>query len=57
MNINLKECNLFSMPKLLIPLLAALVLTTAVNANRRVSSEISVIEANKIFLGQVLSIC
>ena len=45
------------MKRLLIPLLAALVLPTAVNSNEKVSSEISEIEANKILLGQVLSIC
>ena len=45
------------MKRLLIPLLAALVLPTAVNSNEKASSEISEIEANKILLGQVLSVC
>ena len=45
------------MKRLLISLLAALVLPTAVNSNQKVSSEISDIEANKILLGQVLSVC
>ena len=38
-------------------MLAALVLPTAVSANKKVSSEIIDIEANKILLGQVLSVC
>jgi len=41
----------------LLPLIAALFLPTAVSANKKVSSEISEIEANKILLGQVLSVC
>ena len=45
------------MLKLLIPLLAALFIPTAVNSNQKVSTEISDIEANKILLGQVLSVC
>ncbi len=45
------------MKSFLLPLLAALVLPTAVSANKKVSSEISDIEANKILLGQVLSVC
>ena len=45
------------MRKLLIPLLAAIVLPVAVNSNQKVSSEISDIEANKILLGQMLSVC
>ena len=45
------------MRKLLIPLLAAIVLPAAVNSNQKVSSEISDIEANKILLGQMLSVC
>ena len=45
------------MRKLLIPLLAALVLPSAVNSNQKVSSEINDVEANKILLGQVLSVC
>jgi len=43
--------------RLLLPLLAALALPNAVNANEKVSSEMSDIEANKILLGQVLSVC
>ena len=45
------------MIKLLIPLLAALFIPTAVNSNQKVSTEISDIEANKILLGQMLSVC
>tara|TARA_B100000482_G_scaffold92540_1_gene66660 strand:- start:2 stop:319 length:318 start_codon:yes stop_codon:yes gene_type:complete len=45
------------MLKLLIPLLAALVLPSAVNSNQKVFSEINDVEANKILLGQVLSVC
>ena len=45
------------MRKLLIPLLAAIVLPAAVNSNQKVSYEISDIEANKILLGQMLSVC
>ena len=45
------------MRKLLILLLAAIVLPVAVNSNQKVSSEISDIEANKILLGQMLSVC
>ena len=45
------------MRKLLIPLLAAIVLPAAVNSNQKVSSEMSDIEANKILLGQMLSVC
>ena len=45
------------MRKLLIPLLAALVLPSAVNSNQKVFSEINDVEANKILLGQVLSVC
>ena len=44
------------MKRLLLPLLAALALPNAVHANEKVSSE-SDIEANKILLGQVLSVC
>ena len=44
------------MKRLLLPLLAALALPTAVNANEKVLFEMSDIEANKFFLGQVLSI-
>ena len=45
------------MKPLLLPLLAVLALTNAVHANEKVSSEMSDIEANKILLGQVLSVC
>ena len=45
------------MKRLLLPLLAALALPNSLNANEKVSSEISEIEANKILLGQVLSVC
>ena len=45
------------MKGLLLPLLAALALPTAVNANEKLSSEMNDIEANKILLGQVLSVC
>ena len=45
------------MKRLLVPLLAILVLPTAVNSNQKASSEISDIEANKILLGQMLSVC
>ena len=45
------------MKSFLLPLIAALFLPTAVSANKKVSSEISEIEANKILLGQVLSVC
>ena len=45
------------MKRLLLPLLVALALPNAVNANEKVSSEMSNSEANKILLGQVLSIC
>ena len=45
------------MKRLLLPLLAALALPNALNANEKVSSEMNDIEANKILLGQVLSVC
>ena len=45
------------MKHLLVPLLAILVLPTAVNSNQKASSEINDIEANKILLGQMLSVC
>ena len=45
------------MKRLLFPLLAAFTLPHAVNANEKVLSEMSDIEANKILLGQVLSVC
>ena len=45
------------MKRILLPLLAALALPTSLNANEKVSSEMSEIEANKILLGQVLSVC
>ena len=45
------------MKRLLLPLLAALALPNTLNANEKVLSEMSDIEANKILLGQVLSVC
>ena len=45
------------MKRLLLPLLAALALPNSLNANEKVSSEMTEIEANKILLGQVLSVC
>ena len=45
------------MKRLLLLLLASFVLPNAVNANEKVLSEMSDIEANKILLGQVLSVC
>ena len=45
------------MKRILLPLLAAFALPNAINANEKVLSEMSDIEANKIFLGQVLSVC
>ena len=45
------------MKPLLLPLLAAFALPNAVNANEEVLSEMSDIEANKILLGQVFSVC
>ena len=42
---------------LVLPLLAALAFPQAVNANEKVLSEMNEIEANKILLGQVLSVC
>ena len=45
------------MKRLLLPLLAALALPNALDANEKVSSGISDNEANKILLGQVLSVC
>ena len=45
------------MKRLLLLLLAAFALPHAVNANEKVLSEMSDIEANKILLGQVLSVC
>ena len=42
---------------LLLPLLAAFALPYAVNANEKVLSEVNDIEANKILLGQALSVC
>ena len=45
------------MKRLLLPLLAALALPNALNANEKVLSEMSNSESNKILLGQVLSIC
>ena len=45
------------MKRLLLPLLAALALPNAVHANEKVTSEMNDKEANKILLGQVLSVC
>ena len=45
------------MKRILLPLLAAFALPNAINANEKVLSEMSDIEANKILLGQVLSVC
>ena len=45
------------MKRLLLPLLAALALPNALNANEKVSSDMGDIETNKILLGQVLSVC
>ncbi len=45
------------MKRILLPLLAAFALPNAINANEKVLSKMSDIEANKILLGQVLSVC
>ena len=45
------------MKRLLIPLLAGLALPTVVNANEKLLPEMNDIEANKILLGQMLSVC
>ena len=45
------------MKRILLPLLAAFALPNVINANEKVLSEMSNIEANKILLGQVLSVC
>ena len=45
------------MKRLLLPLLAALTLPNTVNANEKVLSGMNDIEANKMLLGQVLSVC
>ena len=45
------------MKRLLLPLLAALALPTAINSNEKVSSTMNDIEANKVLLGQMLSVC
>ena len=45
------------MKPILLPLLAVLTFPQAVNANEKVLSEMNDIEANKILLGQVLSVC
>ena len=45
------------MKGLLLPLLAALVLPTVVNANEKLLPEMNDIEANKILIGQMLSVC
>ena len=44
------------MKRLLLPLLAALALPTVVNANEKLLPEMNDIEANKILLGQMLSV-
>jgi len=43
--------------RLLLSLLASFALPNAVNANEKVLSGMNDIETNKIFLGQVLSVC
>ena len=45
------------MKRFLIPLFAALTLPTPVNANEKLLPEMNDIEANKILLGQMLSVC
>ena len=45
------------MKRLILPLLALLVLPTAINANEKITSQMTDIEANKILLGQMLSVC
>ena len=45
------------MKPLLLALLAAFSLPTAINANEKITSQMSDIEANKILLGQMLSVC
>ena len=45
------------MKRLLLLLLAAFAFPHPINANEKVLSEMSDIEANKILLGQVLSVC
>ena len=45
------------MKRLILPLLAVLTLPTAINANEKITSQMSDIEANKILLGQMLSVC
>ena len=45
------------MKRLLLPLLAAISLPTAINSNEKVSSTMNDIEANKVLLGQMLSVC
>jgi len=45
------------MKRLILPLLALLVLPTAINANEKITSQMSDLEANKILLGQMLSVC
>ena len=45
------------MKLLLIPLLAGLALPNVVNANEKLLPEMNDIEANKILLGQMLSVC
>ena len=43
------------MKRLLLPLLAALALPTAVNTSEKVSYKMTEAEANRIFLGQILT--
>ena len=45
------------MKRILLPLLATFALPNVINANEKVLSEMSDIKANKILLGQVLSVC
>ena len=45
------------MKRIILILLFALALPTEVNANEKISSEMNDIEANKIWLGQMLSVC
>ena len=45
------------MKRLILPLLAVLTLPTAINANEKITSQMTDIEANKILLGQMLSVC
>ena len=45
------------MKRLLLPLLAALALPTAVNANEEIPYKMTEVEANRMLLGQILSTC